>query len=131
MKTARNIVARLLILFVLASTSSLVALASDISGDDYDPASAGIPELPVAALPELSSPAVGISYSGDDEYDLAAGGEPELSLIVFTVDANPAVVCSQSADELTAQSALAAAGGFSGDDTYDVAAGGAPYLAFC
>jgi hypothetical protein len=131
MKNTRIAVAGMLILLMLAFTSSLVAMASDISGDDYDPAAASIPELNVAALPDLSAPAVGTSYSGDDDYDLAAGGAPELSLLAFSADIGLADACSLSEDELTAQSALAQDGSFSGDDAYDYAAGGAPDAAFC
>jgi hypothetical protein len=131
MKNTRTIMAGVLILLMLVCTSSLVALANDISGDDYDPAAAGLPEWSVATLPELSSPAVGTSYSGDDDYDLAAGGVPELSLLAFSADVSLADACSLSEDELAAQSALAKDGGFSGDDDYDLAAGGAPDSAFC
>jgi hypothetical protein len=131
MKNTRIAMAGTLILLMLAFTSSLVAMAGDISGDDYDPAAAGIRELSVAALTELSTSAVGITYSGDDEYDLAAGGTPELSLVAFAADASLAVACSPSANEIAAQSALAADGGFSGDDAYDPAAGGTPDAVFC
>jgi hypothetical protein len=86
--------AGLLILLMLASTSSLVALANDTSGDDYDPAAVGIPELSVAALPELSASAAGISYSSDDDYDVAAGDAPELSLLSFSTDVSLADSCS-------------------------------------
>jgi hypothetical protein len=132
MKNTRIVAAGMLILLMLAFTSSLVAMAGDISGDDdYDWAAGGTPELAVRALPEGSAPAVGISYSGDDDYDLAAGGAPELSLLAFTADVSLTDVCSLSADELAAQSTLAEDGGYSGDDDYDYAAGGMPDAVFC
>ena len=128
MKYTRIVIAGMLILLMLASTSSLVAIAGDISGDDdYDWAAGGTPELAVAALPEPSASAAGISYSGDDHYDYAAGGAPELSLLAFSADFGLAGTCS--ADELAALGTEG--GGFSGDDAYDYAAGGAPDLAFC
>jgi hypothetical protein len=127
MRKTRTVLTSFLILLLLASTSSLVALAGDISGDDYDWAAAEVPELSIAALPAASASAVGISYSGDDDYDYAAGGAPKLSLLAFSADLSLAGACS--ADDLAALATEG--GGFSGDDAYDYAAGGAPDAAFC
>jgi hypothetical protein len=128
MKMKRTILASLLTLLLLASMSSLVVLAGDISGDDYDWAAAEVPELSMAALPEASASSVGISYSGDDDYDLAAGGAPELSVLALSSDFGLADACSLSESEHGPQSGD---GGFSGDDAYDYAAGGTPDSAFC
>jgi hypothetical protein len=130
MNNTRIAVAGMLILLMLAFTSSLVAMAGDISGDDdYDWAAGGTPELAVAALAEGSAAAAGISYSGDDDSAMAAGGAPELSLPAFSADASLADACSLSEGELAAQSAQV--GDFSGDDAYDYAAGAVPDSAFC
>jgi hypothetical protein len=128
MRKTQIILTSLLILLLLGSTSSLVALASDISGDDYDWAAVEVPELSIAAQPEAFASSVGISYSGDDDYDLAAGGAPELTLLAFSGGLSLADACSLSDDAVAAHSAGRS---FSGDDAYDYAAGGVPDAAFC